>query len=167
MCFDLTFEKKMRVPSDSDGCDGFTFIELLVIVAVSAVAIAGIVMGLHEGVESLLLQEDLRSATVLSADLMHEIRTKDFADSFTPGPDRRNFDDVGDYSGWTKSPPETIEGLVMTHYGGFTRSVTVANVLADLVTPGSTNAGFKRITVVASSAGVTVSNVSAVSEYDD
>lgn len=155
------------MPSPPDGVGGFTFIEVVVILAVSALAITGIIIGFHEGVEGLALQRDLRSATVLAEDLMHEIRAKSFAGPRTLGSDRRNFDDVSDYDGWSRSPPETIEGVAMSDCAGFRRSATVTEVRDDLVTQGPTNSSFKRITVVVSSANAAVTNVSAVSEYDD
>ena len=151
----------------------FTLIELIVTIAISGIVILAIATQFHEAVKGLALQKAVRSATVLSEDMMNEIRSKNFTDPQTPGsfgseegPVRRNYDDVDDYHGWTGSPPETIEGSVMTNYSGFQRSVTVDYVsAADLDTP--TNAtSLKRIAVVVSSAEVVITAVSVMSEYD-
>lgn len=152
----------------------FTLIELIVTIAISGIVILAIIAEFGEAMKGLAWQKAVRSATVLSEDMMHEIRSKNFTDPQTPGSFtneegvvRRDFDDVDDYNGWAKSPPETIEGAAMTNYSGFRRSVTVGYVnAADLDTPVTNVTSFKRIAVVVSNADVVITTVSVASEYD-
>lgn len=122
-------------------------------------------------------QKAIRSASLLADEMMREMRSKAFEDPQTPatfGPEegtvRRNYDDVDDYDGWTRSPPDTIEGIAMTQYAGYRIRVTVVNVtqsdLNPAVPPADGSTPFKRIAVVVSSPEVVVSNVSVVGRYD-
>ena len=111
--------------------------------------------------------ENIDIATSLARDLMDEILGKGFDDpdgGATFGPEeaepRRNFDDVDDYDGWSKTPPQDVDGVSyngagsMPDYSYFTRQVTVENVPQDnfnVLTPsadGTTDA--KRIIVTVS-----------------
>jgi len=97
-------------------------------------------------------------AQELAAQLMTEIRSRDFEDadygagSFGLGVDellRTDYDDVDDYDGWSASPPEMPDGTDMTGYSGYVRSVIITNVddatLSADQTDGSTES--KRIVV--------------------
>jgi prepilin-type N-terminal cleavage/methylation domain-containing protein len=155
--------------------ESFTLIELLVTIAIAGIILLSLALALRENMKTLSNQKDMQSATMLADDLMGEIRAKSFADPQSPTSfgleesyPRRNFDDADDYNGWTSSPPQTIEGTIMTNYAGFWYRVAVSNVLESnfnaLQPPGSTS--YKRILVVVSNSQVVVSNVSVVSEYD-
>lgn len=140
---------------------------------VGVVALA-LVMAFRESLIGLALQRDLQSASLLSEDLMNEIRSRRYGDPQSPtnfGPEeawRRDFDDVDDYDGWSESPPQTIEGVVMTNYSGFTQQVFVENVTSNFngAAQPDNSTVFKRITIIVSNAALAVSNVSVVSQYD-
>ncbi|MDI6774483.1 MAG: type II secretion system protein [Verrucomicrobiota bacterium] len=159
---------------------GFTLIELIAVLVVSAIALSSLVAVFHQGACLLQTQNALRLATLLADERMREIRAKCYRDPQTlaeyvvydPGEAalRRTFDDVDDFNGWSPSPPVDLDGNVLDNYAGFTETVAVVNVLAtnlNASTPqpnGSTS--FKRITVTVSNAAVRVARISAVSEYD-
>lgn len=147
----------------------FTLIELLITIVLVGIVLVALIMSFHESLKSMQGQKDLLSANLLSEDLMNEIRSKQYFPSPPSGgvSNRVNFNDVGDYTNWSETPPETIEGVVLSNYTGFTRRAFVVNVSNNLVSPAPTNtAVFKRITVVVSNALISVSNVSVMSRYD-
>lgn len=182
-------DRECRTPKDA-----FTLIELIVVVAVSGIVMAALAFGLYEGAQSLNREKALRTAILLADDLMREIRTKNYVDPQTGGgfgPEestpRANFDDVDDYDDWSNSPPVTIEGVAMTAYNDFTRSVIVVNVSPDNLDTGTPepdgSTQFKRITVsiargnlvttivkgkdvILASPETLISSVSVVSEHD-
>ncbi len=66
------------------------------------------------------------------------------------GTNRADWDDVDDYQGWNKSPPQDKQGNQLTNYSGWSRSVSVAWVVpASPANTSVTDQGLKRITVVA------------------
>jgi len=156
---------------------GFTLIELIVTIVIIGIVVLALVMGFHESLKSLALQKDIRSAALLSEDLMNEIRSRQYADPQSPtnfGPEeasRRDYDDVDDYNDWSESPPKTIEGTNLPNFNGFTSRAIIVNLSNNffngLPAPdNATNSNFKRITVMVNNAVVAVSNVSVVSRYD-
>jgi len=161
---------------------GFTLIELIVTVVVAGIAILALITVFQESLKNMERQRGLLSANLLAEDLMNEIRSKEYTDPRFPtnfGPEtwagetnRLNYDDVDDYAGWFRSPPETIEGNVMSNFSGFTWRVVVSNVpptnfnlsASPACAPNSTD--FKRITVIVSNAAVAISNMSVKGRYD-
>jgi len=155
----------------------FTLIELLITIVLVGIVLLALVMSFHESLKSLERQNDLRSANLLSEELMNEIRSKEFVDPVAPNSfgretgetNRSLFDDVDDYNGFadgTNAPPRTVEGTVMSNFAGYTRSVVVVNVSATNFNGASSSnnsTDFKRITVVVSNALMSVSNMSVVS----
>ncbi|MBU1733956.1 MAG: type II secretion system GspH family protein [Verrucomicrobia bacterium] len=155
----------------------FTLIELLITIVLVGIVLLALVMSFHESLKSLERQKDLRPSLILCEDLMNEIRSKAFADLQFPANVGREeaavrclFDDTDDYDDWSESPPQAVEGTVMSNFTGFTRSVVVVNVPATNFNspplPDYYTNNFKRITVVVSNAQMSVSNVSVVSRYD-
>ncbi len=170
MCTDIQLPNRRTNASCA-----FTLIELIVVVTVSGIVVAAIVTGLYSGVETLRMRRAMRAATLLADDMMYEIRSKAYADDDTPasfGPEevtRRDYDDVDDYDGWSKSPPDTAEGVPIQYFNRYTRGVTVVNVRADNLnaapeSDGSTS--YKRIAVFVSSEDIAISNISVVTEFD-
>ena len=148
-------------------CQAFTFIELAFVLIVCSVAIAGVVVGLHTAIRNLEWRIKARGCALLAEDLLLEIRSKKFSGSLTTGPNRRNFDDIGDYHGLLESPPKTIEGQDMTNFVGFTRAVFVTNVWTNLVTEVPTNTGIKLVKIITSCSGVRYTNLTVMTEQDD
>jgi len=157
----------------------FTLIELIITIVITGIVVLALVMGFRESLIGLALQKDIRLVSLLSEDLMNEVRSKQYADPQSPtnfGPEfgetfRRQYDDVDDYNGWSESPPKTIEGVTLTNYLAFTSRAIVVNVTNNIFNglpapDNATNSDFKRITVIVSNAVVAVSNVSVVSRYD-
>lgn len=118
-------------------------------------------------VQSTSLHADRLVAANLANELSEEIATKLFTDPDDDSADalgvddaeraivRADFDDVDDYNGWNSSPPRLSSSQSNVFLGGWTRSVTVAHVLAnDPSTDSGTNTGLKRITVVVAKNGV-------------
>ena len=97
-------------------------------------------------------------AQLLAQQLMAEIQSAAYVDAgLLPvfGPElleadgtRNNFDDVDDYNGWDRSPPESRNGAPLANSTGWRRTVVVERVdpLAPL-SPAPTDKGLKRITV--------------------
>ena len=68
---------------------------------------------------------------------------------------RQTFDDVDDFHGWSASPPELADGMVLTELNNWDRTVTVEYVFAnDFTTVSGANTGVKRVTVVVRQSGV-------------
>ena len=149
---------------------GFTLIELLITIVITGIVVLALVMGFRESLIGLALQKDVRSSALLAEDLMNEIRSKQYVQSYPNGGtnNRVNFNDVDDYAGWSETPPKTIEGVILNNYNGFTRRVFVVNVsnVSDWAAPTTNSTDFKRITVVVRNAQMSVSNVSVVGRYD-
>lgn len=61
---------------------------------------------------------------------------------------RDTFNDVDDFHNWVKSPPQSADGVDMTEFNGWSRTVTVQWILpADLSTTSPSETNAKRITV--------------------
>lgn len=92
-------------------------------------------------------EKERHAAMDLAGDLLAEILTRGFEDpelapgSFGTGAgevSRKDYDDVDDYHGWVESPPQNLDGTVMTGYANTRREVRVWNVqLSDMKTVAS------------------------------
>ncbi len=60
---------------------------------------------------------------------------------------RNLYDGVGDYNGWTESPPEFKNGTTIPNFTGWTRSVVVAYLNPSTMATSSTDLGIKQVTV--------------------
>jgi prepilin-type N-terminal cleavage/methylation domain-containing protein len=160
------------------GRAAFTLIELIMTIALAGTLLLGLVFAFHEKARLLETDRNARFATILADDLMNEVRSRSFAEPLSPASfgldagetasSRAAYDDVDDYNGWIHTPPQTIEGVDLTTFAGFTHRVVVTNVWSTaLNAAGVTNlTGFKRITVVVSNRTVSVSNQTVVGAYD-
>jgi MSHA pilin protein MshD len=136
---------------------GFTLLE----VTVSTLLVGTILVGSLSTIGSVLRQrtrtaDDLRGM-LLAEQLLAEILTKEYAEP-TEVPlfgaelsellSRANFDDVDDYHGWDRSPPEDRSGKTLDDLSGWRRRVRVEFV--DPFKPSSPtldDRGAKRVTV--------------------
>ncbi|GMU37561.1 MAG: hypothetical protein KJ057_09440 [Phycisphaerae bacterium] len=92
-------------------------------------------------------EKERHSAMDLAGDLLAEVLTRGFEEpgvatgSFGAESGeiaRRFLDDVDDYHGWVESPPQNLDGTVMTGYANTRREVRVWNVqLSDMKTVAS------------------------------
>jgi type II secretory pathway pseudopilin PulG len=144
-----------------------TLLEVLIVIVIfttGTVVLLGAVSAIMRGSADI---ENIDIAASLARDLMDEILGKGFDDPDAAGgfgleetEPRSNFDDVDDYDGWSKNPPQDISGTdydgadSTPNYARFTRAVTVENVPEDdfntatASDDGTTDA--KRITVTLS-----------------
>lgn len=60
---------------------------------------------------------------------------------------RSAFDDVGDFSGLSDSPPKERDGTAISGVSGFARSVSVTNVSPTTLASGSPTSGFRKVVV--------------------
>ena len=112
-------------------------------------------------------------AQLLAQELMAEIlitNYKELVETPTFGPEptetggtRVNFDDVDDYNGWDATPPQRSDGTVMTDRTGWRQQVTVQYVdPLNTNTVVGTDQGAKKITVVISKDGTTLTTLIAI-----
>ncbi|MCG3131621.1 MAG: hypothetical protein FLDDKLPJ_02425 [Phycisphaerae bacterium] len=98
-------------------------------------------------VRGAVAEKEQQAAMDLASDLLAEILTRAFEDpelapgSFGAGAgevSRKDYEDVDDYHGWVESPPQNLDGTVMTGYPNYRREVRVWNVqLSDMKTVAS------------------------------
>jgi MSHA pilin protein MshD len=122
------------------------------------------------GFQATRTADALSQATFLALDLMEEIKSKRFDEHMFPeaatplsqfgpdsgegGADRRLFDDVDDFHGWSSAPPRSLNGTPLPEFAGFTRSVQVEYVTLDASgtwQPAASGTFYKRVTVTVSS----------------
>lgn len=145
---------------------GFTLLEVLIAIVIFTVGVVILLAAISTMIRSSSDIENIDVATNLTRDLIDEILGKGFDDpdggafGLEEAEPRSNFDDVDDYDGWSKNPPEDVDGTSydgtasQPNYSIFTRAVTVENVPEDnfdTETPsadGTTDA--KRIVVTVS-----------------
>ncbi len=124
--------------------NGFTLVEILVAIVVLAIALVPLIGVFTTGSKESDVAQKITVGTSLAQDLLEEIRSKQFDEDILnptiPGklgpekneqrfnPPTRNFDDVDDYNGYNDSPPEELDGTVMSEYAGYNRSVIVEYV---------------------------------------
>lgn len=148
----------MNAPRD---CRGLTLIEMVMAIAVLGVALPPITALYREVAEESVDDTYQGVATMLAESMLEEIASKAFSDpesalsSFgAEEASRASYDDVDDYDGLNESPPELIDGTLLSGYPTLRVAVEVDNVTSsdpDPVTParnGSTD--LKRIRVTAS-----------------
>ena len=122
---------------------------------------------------------DRDAACQLAIDMIEEIKSLRYRDpvdpdEFGPGADevpggtRSTFDDVDDYNGWDRKPPQTASGTPMSRYDRLRRRVTVAYVsAADFGAVVGTDQGFLRVQVNIRSAGHRLLRQTYVIAYTD
>lgn len=123
---------------------------------------------------------DRALALGLADELMAEIQLKSYSDpNSTPvfGPEtgetagpRSAFDDVDDYNGWNKSPPQYRDGSTMPDRTNWRHKVQVAYVQPanpTLATVGNTDQGAKRIKVTIEYNGKVLAEQTAIRTNND
>jgi prepilin-type N-terminal cleavage/methylation domain-containing protein len=152
--------------------NGFTLIE-----AVMSMLVVGIMMvaAMNTIGASRMTQSRVAERAVgpmLAEDLMSEILSQGYKEpdettvfgreSSESGGNRSDWDDVDDYDGWSKSPPQNKDGTVIPDLDGWKRSVTVQWVKSDSLTEVGVNTGIKRIDVTVTHKDRVVSELSMV-----
>ncbi|MBU1086278.1 MAG: hypothetical protein KKD05_02030 [Candidatus Omnitrophica bacterium] len=134
-------------------------------VMILAMALIPLLSQFYIGFQGNINAELVTQAADLADDLMEEIKGRRFDENKFPdepvnlssiGPDfgenpnnRSTFDDIDDYNNWSKHPPQSLDGLVLTDFKDFTRSVSVKYVRINNNTwePSGSPTYYKAITV--------------------
>jgi hypothetical protein len=118
------------------------------------------------GFQGNITAEIVTQATDLANDLMEEIKSRRFDENFFPdepgstlgidsgenADNRASFDDVDDYNGWQRTPPQSIDATVLSDFSRFTRSAAIDYVRLNGATwvYSGTPTYYKRIIVTVS-----------------
>jgi MSHA pilin protein MshD len=155
----------LQKPALSLGCAGFSYIEVLMAVMILALALVPLLSQFYVGFQGNINAEIVTQATDLANELTEEIKSKRFDENeFPEDPvsagslgtdlsedpdDRSTFDDVDDYNNWSQSPPQSMEGSVLSDFDEFTRSVEVSyiRINGDTWEPSSSTSFYKRVVV--------------------
>ena len=146
--------------------NGFTLIELILILTILGIAVSGLMLYFIKGVGSGHQSQQRTTAVTLAQDLLEEIHSKcwdETSASVSPcqgavtassigsdgGESRATYDDVDDFNGLNNTPPINSQGSSMSSFSGYNQQVSVCYVdVADLNTcKGSGTSDFKKIVV--------------------
>jgi prepilin-type N-terminal cleavage/methylation domain-containing protein len=129
----------------------FTLVEVLMTILVISVGLVASMRAMPVLIEVSRATHEQLLAQQLAGEMLAEISMLPYEDpNTTPGfgPEsgeatttRADFDDIDDYHGWTESPPQRKDGSLVPDADGFTRSVTVQNVLTSDFTTAVSNGG--------------------------
>lgn len=147
---------------------GFLLMEAATATLVLSLALVTLIPVFILALRSARQMEQITAGTQLSAGLMEEIALRKW-DTATPRPpvyiagkttlgtdqgetasDKRTFDDIDDFNGWTESPPKDPVMNPLTAFAAYTRTVTVGYVNPDL-TPAGSPTDYKYVSVCTSS----------------
>ena len=159
------------------GKSGFTFIEIVMALAVISLGIIGIVFLFSTALRAVNKDKVKLLSSFVAKDLVEEILTKQWQESGAGnalGPEAGEarsgttantiFDDIDDYNGLVEQPPLTVEGQAMDgsipqgeteplpNYSNFRREVLVEYVDGDALVvpspvPGNYSTDYKRVSV--------------------
>ena len=146
----------------------FTYIEVLISVALLGFILIPLLSQFYTGFQGNITAELVTKSINLADALMEEIKSNRFDENEPPNEpvdpgafgidggevfsDRRSFDDVDDYHNWQQSPPQAIDGTILSSFNDFERRVNVEYVDisgADWI-PATARTYYKRITVIVS-----------------
>ncbi|MCG2712903.1 MAG: type II secretion system GspH family protein [Candidatus Omnitrophica bacterium] len=146
----------------------FTYIEVLLSVTILGLVLIPLLSQFYTGFQGNVTAELVTQSIDLADEMMEEIKSRCFDENAFPDEpvapgalgvdpgetsnDRTTFDDVDDYHNWQKSPPQAIDGTVLTNFSEFSRGVNVEYVTvsgADWISFATTTY-YKRITVIVS-----------------
>jgi len=147
---------------------GFTYLEVMVAVVVLGLVLIPLLSQFYIGFQGNVTAELVTQATDLANELMEEMKVRRFDENMFPDEpvspaslgidsgenanDRATFDDIDDYDGWQKSPPQELDGSLLSDFSQFTRAVSVEYVNvngADWVSSG-VSTYYKKITITVS-----------------
>ena len=114
---------------------GISLPEVVISALIVGLVIVGAMNLLGGAVKTRQINAARLDGPTLALELWAEIMSKPYEDPEEPGgglgtntgetAPRMNFDDVDDYTGWSRSPPQDSGGVAMSGYAGWTREVTV------------------------------------------
>ncbi len=148
----------MRTPSTVSQRRGFSLAEVLISSMLVGVVLVGALQVLGGAIQTRKRTAAQLDGPRLAMELWSEIMSKPYEDPELPegtlGPEagetssRLNFDDVDDFHGWFRSPPEDISGAPLTEYQGWIREVSVTWTSRDRGDDvASSETGLKRFVV--------------------
>jgi type II secretory pathway pseudopilin PulG len=154
---------------------GFSVIEAVLSTLVIGIMLVAVLNTVGAARTAQVWNSDRLRAACLASTLLAEITDQAYAEpTELPlfGPEasellatRSAFDDVDDYNGWSKSPPENADGTAIPGYSSdWRRSVSVvyAATSANPAANSLTDTGLKRITVTVSRRGIKLAELTAV-----
>jgi type II secretory pathway pseudopilin PulG len=153
---------------------GFTIVEAVVATAIVAGMCVTALTTVAFSVRYQGKSADRAFGGMLAQAMIDEIMTQAYQDpnytSVTLGPDpgesttsRTNWNDVGDYNGWSESPLQNKDGSIIPNTAGWQRSVVVAWVqTSNPLQTSATETGCKRIIVTVAHNGITVATRTAL-----
>ena len=143
---------------------GFSYVEVLLSsVIISTILVSGLRLFGNLGRSQQVLL-DQSSADFLALQMIEEIKQQFYEDPdgssvFGREPTetsagRNDFDDVDDYHNFSDYPPKRRNGVTLSKYVDFTRTVSVRYVTAnDFTQPAAGDEGFKEVTITVSRSG--------------
>lgn len=146
---------------------GFILIEASITYIVLSLALVALVPMFILSLRANKASEKVAAATYLSQELLEEVRLHRW-DEATPRPavhiaagsaigldagesavDKRTFDDIDDFNGWTESPPQDPVMRALPAFQAYSRSVT-ARYLDSSFNPSGAPTELKQVTVCTS-----------------
>lgn len=146
---------------------GFILIEVSVVTVVIALALTAFLPLFIVSIRANKAAERIAAATRLSSELLEEVRLHRW-DEKTPVPsahiaspsaigidaaetasDKRTFDDIDDFNGWSENPPQDPVMRPLSALSAYTRTVSVKYVDASLNNSASPT-DYKQVTVCTS-----------------
>lgn len=154
---------------------GFILIEVTIAYVLLAVAIVALVPVFIVAIKAGTNTEQLQTATYLSVELMEEVKLRKW-DELTDGStnahiaapsaigrdgtesatDKRTYDDIDDFNGWTESVPYDPVMRALTDFQEYRRTVAVSYVNSSM-TASAAGTDYKMITVCTRTAKITPS----------
>lgn len=114
---------------------GFTLVETMLASILVAITIVAALQSVSATMMTQKKLADRARGEQLAEALMSEILTKLYQDLNNPlacgvesgenAADRRTYDDIDDYCGWSESPPANADGSLISGFAGWSRRVTV------------------------------------------
>lgn len=143
---------------------GFSMVEVVLSTVILSVLLTGALSTISAANKGGRVMIDKAIGAELALNMMDEISLLKYAEtkdddtigteSGEDGSDRRTFDDIDDFHGWSSSPPVDLDHRELP-YTDFTRSVEVVWVDAELDPTGS-DSQLKRVTVTVKRGSVEV-----------
>jgi MSHA pilin protein MshD len=132
---------------------GFTLIEVVVLIVVIGVALAGVLLVFENTVRRSADPQIYKQALAIAEAMLDEIMLTSYDHDATAGP-RANFNDVGDYDGFNSPGVTDMQGVAVPGLGDYNVAVVVA---AEAALAGVPEARRITVTVTHPRANVAVS----------
>lgn len=151
--------------------EGYLLIEASITCLIISLSLVALVPMFILSLRANTKTEQVKVATQLSVELLEEIRLRKW-DQKTPSPpqsialgsaigvdsgetasDKRTFNDIDDFNGWSESPPMDPLMQPLSNFSGYSRNVTVSYVDAGM-NPNAGPTDYKEVTVCTQRSGM-------------